>query len=363
MGSHICTARTPSNSTTMSFSEGRRWIHKKHFQGMPTMEDFELISEPLPELKENEILVKPEFWSVDPYARIYAIAFGYKLPMTMLGSQVAKVLESKNPKFPVGSHVIAYTGWREVAVVDPDAEYDTYGTGPTALPKVASAFPLPEGLSRSLLLGSIGMPGNTAYFGLSEICNPKAGETVVISGAAGAVGSLVGQIAKIKGCRVVGIAGGEVKCDYLVKELGFDAAVNYKKDDIMTEIRKAAPDGVDCYFDNIGGDISNGVINCMNMNGRIAVCGASAGYNATEPKLYPSLGNTFIGLQLKMEGFQVWKWHKNGRWEEGLEQMAKYVEEGKVKTKETVVEGFENLPSAFIGMLQGQNTGKMIVKA
>merc|ERR1719427_1181457 len=219
-------------------------------------------------------------------------------PFTMIGSSVAVVEVSKHPSYPKGSTIIIYTGWVERGIAIPDE----MGSG-----RIRKAADMGS-LSKSLLLGACGMPGNTAYFGLSEICNPKAGETVVISGAAGAVGSLVGQIAKIKGCRVVGIAGGEVKCDYLVKELGFDAAVNYKKDDIMTEIRKAAPDGVDCYFDNIGGDISNGVINCMNMNGRIAVCGASAGYNATEPKLYPSLGNTFIGLQLKMEGFQVWKW-------------------------------------------------------
>merc|ERR1740128_1570533 len=218
-------------------------------------------------------------------------------PFTMIGSSVAVVEESKHPSHPKGSTIIIIAGWIERGVVNPDKMgKDSPGNSLGGILEAADV----GSLSKSLLLGACGMPGNTAYFGLLEICNPKAGEIVVVSGAAGAVGSLVGQIAKIKGCRVVGIAGGEVKCDYLVKELGFDAAVNYKKDDIMTEIRKAAPDGVDCYFDNIGGDISNGVINCMNMNGRIAVCGASAGYNATEPKLYPSLGNTFIGLQLKL---------------------------------------------------------------
>jgi len=336
---------------------------KRHFKGMPIMDDFEMKSEPLPKLKENEILLKPEFWSVDPYARIYPISFGYKMPMTMLGSQVAQVLESKNSKFPVGSHVVAYTGWKEVSVVDPDAVYDTYGKGPTALPKVSPAFTLPQGMSRSLLLGTIGMPGNTAYFGLLDLCNPKPGETVVVSGAAGAVGSLVGQIAKLKGCRVVGIAGSEEKCDHLVKQLGFDAAVNYKKKNILTAVRRAAPSGVDCYFDNVGGNISNGVIMNMNMYGRIAVCGAITGYNDTKPVLYPALQPTFVAFQLKMEGFFVWRWMHRGRWEEGLEQMTMWVEEGKILNRETVVEGFENLPAAFIGMLEGQNTGKMIVKA
>merc|ERR1712183_983640 len=185
-------------------------------------------------------------------------------PFTMIGSSVAEVEESKHPSYPKGSTIIILAGWVERGIVNPDKMgKDSPGNKLGGVMKAADM----GSLSKSLLLGACGMPGNTAYFGLLEICKPKAGETVVVSGAAGAVGSLVGQIAKIKGCKVIGIAGGEVKCDYLVKELGFDAAVNYKKDDIMTEIRKAAPDGVDCYFDNIGGDISNGVINCMNMNG------------------------------------------------------------------------------------------------
>ena len=199
---------------------------KRHFQGMPTLEDFELKTEPLQSLRENEILLKPEFWSVDPYARIYPISFGYKLPMTMLGSQVAKVMESKNPKYPIGSHVVAYTGWREMAVIDPDAHYDTYGKGPTALPKVSAAIPLPDDMSRSLLLGAVGMPGNSAYFGLLNICHPQPGETLVVSGAAGAVGMLVGQIGKARGCHVIGIAGSEEKCKLLVDELGFDNTIN-----------------------------------------------------------------------------------------------------------------------------------------
>ena len=177
------------------------------------------------------------------------------------------------------------------------------------------------------------------------------------------VGTLVGQIAKLKGCRVVGIAGGEEKCQHLVSELGFDAAVDYKKGNVKTAVRRAAPKGVDCYFDNVGGDISNGVIMNMNMYGRIAVCGAITGYNDTKPVLYPALQPIMVAFQLKMEGFLVWRWMHQGRWDEGLEQMTKWVEEGKVKNRETVIEGFENLPLAFIKMLEGKNTGKMIVKA
>ena len=205
---------------------------KRHFKGMPTPEDFELKSEPLKKLKENEIMLKPECWSVDPYARVYPISFGYKLPMTMLGSQVAEVLESKNSKYPVGSHVVTYSGWREISVTDPDSQSEASGKGANALPRVSPAFPLPEGMSRSLLLGTVGMPGNTAYFGLLDICQPQPGETVVVSGAAGAVGSLVGQIAKVRGCRVVGIAGSQEKCHYLTSQLGFHAAINYKNSNI-----------------------------------------------------------------------------------------------------------------------------------
>jgi len=336
---------------------------KRHFKGMPILDDFEMVAEPLKALKDNEILLKPEFWSVDPYARIYPISFGYKMPMTMLGSQVAQVLESKNSRFPAGSHVVTYTGWRDVSVVDPDAVYDTYGKGQSALPKVAPAFQLPEGISRSLLLGTIGMPGNTAYFGLLELCHPKEGETVVVSGAAGAVGTLVGQIAKLKGCRVVGIAGGEEKCKYLVSELGFDAAVDYKKGNVKTAVRRAAPKGVDCYFDNVGGDISYSVIMNMNIYGRIALCGAITGYNDIKPVLHPALQPIMVAFQLKMEGFLVWRWMHQGRWEEGLKQMTKWVAEGQIHNRETVEEGFENLPAAFIKMLEGKNIGKMIVKA
>ena len=205
---------------------------KRHFQGMPTLEDFELKVEPLPKLKDGEILIKPEFWSVDPYARIYPISFGYKLPMTMLGSHVSEVLESRNPQFPTGSHVISYTGWRDVSVVDPEGHYDTYGSGPTALPKVTAAMELPEHMSRSLLLGSLGMPGVTAYWGLHDICQPQPGETLVVSGAAGAVGSLVGQLGRVAGLRVVGITGSQEKCDHLVHNLGFDAAINYRKNNV-----------------------------------------------------------------------------------------------------------------------------------
>lgn len=207
------------------------------------------------------------------------------------------------------------------------------------------------------------MPGNTAYFGLLEICNPKAGETVVVNGAAGAVGSLVGQIAKIKGCRVIGFAGSDEKVAWLKNECGFDFAFNYKTEDTKAVLGKAAPKGVDCFFDNVGGEDAHVVMRHMNNYGRVACCGAISGYNATgeEPAKASTIQGTVVSKQLKMEGFLVGlRW--DNRWNEGLEQMAKWIAEDKIKVKETVVKGFENTPEAFIGLFTGKNTGKMVVK-
>jgi prostaglandin reductase 1 len=216
--------------------------------------------------------------------------------------------------------------------------------------------------SRSLGLGVLGMPGNTAYFGFLEICHPKAGETVVVTGAGGAVGSIVGQIAKIKGCRVIGFAGTDAKCKWLEEELGFDVAINYKQPNIYKLLKEAAPKGVDCYFDNVGGELSSTIISQMNLFGRISVCGAISAYNA-DPKAYPQvpiLQPTFVFNQLLMEGFIVHRWAD--RWMEGIKQNYQWIKEGKIKYHETVSEGFENMPQTFIDMLNGKNTGKAIVK-
>lgn len=203
------------------------------------------------------------------------------------------------------------------------------------------------------------MPGNTAYFGFLEICQPKEGETVVVSTAAGAVGSLVGQIAKIKGCRVVGITGSDEKCKWLINDLGFDAAINYKTADLKKELKAAAPKGIDCYFDNVGGEISQNVIEQMNLSGRISVCGAITGYNGQEVSVHAPQKN-FVFKQLKMEGFIVHRWAN--RWMEGVSQMLQWIKDGKIKFLETVTEGFENMPQAFMEMLNGKNTGKAVVK-
>lgn len=216
---------------------------------------------------------------------------------------------------------------------------------------------------RSLAVGTCGMPGNTAYFGFLEICKPKAGEVLVVSGAGGAVGSLVGQIGKLKGMTVIGFAGSDEKCEWLTKELGFDHAINYKTENYAAKLKEVAPDGVDCYFDNVGGKITSTVIQQMRLFGRISVCGAISGYN-NDPKsqpLVPVFTQWFIYKQLIMEGFMVYQW--KSRWAEGVQQMLTWVKEGKLKYQETVTHGFEKMPEAFINMLKGNSTGKAVVKA
>ncbi|CAH1977914.1 unnamed protein product [Acanthoscelides obtectus] len=271
---------------------------------------------------------------------------------TFIGSQVAKIIESRHEKFPVGKYVVGEFGWRT----------HTISNGKPMLNGVPQAWIIPDlgNLPLSIALGALGMPGNTAYFGFLELCQPKPGETVFVTGAAGAVGSLVGQIAKIKGCKVVGIAGSDEKGKWLTDELGFDHFINYKTDDIVKKIKECAPNGIDCYFDNVGGEISSKILLNMNTFGRISVCGAISGYNETSsPKAtivqYPVTMN-----QLRMEGFIAHRWLD--RWFEGIQQNMKWIEEGKLKYRETVTHGFENMYSAFADMLRGGNTGKAIVK-
>lgn len=204
------------------------------------------------------------------------------------------------------------------------------------------------------------MPGNTAYFGFLKICQPKSGDVVVVSGGAGAVGSIVGQIAKIKGCTVIGIAGTEEKCKWLTNTLGLDFAINYKTADIAESLKAYAPDGVDCYFDNVGGRISSIVLTQMKLFGRISVCGGISSYNSTGDTLVPAVQNLFVAKQLSMQGFLVPRYADV--WFEGLSELTKWVQEGRIKYNETVTEGFENMPNALVGMLRGDNMGKAIVK-
>jgi len=326
---------------------GKRWVLKNHFSGLPKNGDFDLVEEEVGELEEGEILFRSEYISVDPYQRPYSKTLSP--PTTMMGSSVVTVEESKHPGYPKGSRAIVYAGWVERGKFNPSQSPSTY-----IAPDIGST------LSPSLLVGACGMPGLTAYFGFLELCQPKEGETVVVSGAAGAVGSLVGQIAKLKGCKVVGFAGSDEKVAWL-KTLGFDHAFNYKTSSVAECLTMGAPSGVDCYFDNVGGEMTASVLASMNSRGRVSVCGAISHYNdeggfSTVTDALPYA----IFKELRIEGFLVTRW--KDRFPEGISALATWIGEGKLKAEETVVEGFEKTPEAFIGLFTGTNIGKMIVK-
>jgi NADPH:quinone reductase len=318
--------------------------------GLPKESDFRLAETPVPLLENGQILLRTLFLSVDPYMRsrisgIRTYADPVDIGQLMVGGTVGQVVQSRNPEFQVGDIFEGYWGWQEYAIsngerlrkLDPD------------LAPVSTA------------LGVLGMPGMTAYFGLLDICKPRPGETVLVSGAAGAVGSLVGQIARIVGCRAVGIAGSDAKVRWLVDELGFDAAFNYKTaDNYVTALKQLCPSGVDCYFDNVGGAITDAVFPVLNPKGRISVCGQISQYNLPKPEPGVRILIYLLTKQARAEGFLVYQFAD--RYPEGIAQMAQWIREGKLKYREEVVEGFEKAPKAFIGLFSGENTGKMLVK-
>lgn len=331
--------------------KAKKFVLVKHFEDLPKESDLKIEEEELPELKNGEFLVEAVYLSVDPYMRAYCHRL--KLGTVMIGGQVSKIVESKNAKFPVGKFIANYFGWRTHTIATPEKIEDPE-SGIYLLPDFGQ-------LPLSLGLGMLGMPGNTAYFGFLEICRPKAGETVLVTGAAGAVGSHVGQIAKIKGCKVIGIAGSDEKGQWL-KSLGFDHVINYKTENVHKELSKVATKGIDCYFDNVGGEISSIILQHMNKNGRIAVCGSISSYNNDARSLPKAtiIQPAMVFQELCMEGFIVHRWR--GRWIEGIVQNLEWLKEGKLQYKETVTQGFENMLKALNGVLLGENTGKAIVK-
>ncbi len=318
--------------------------------GMPKESDFRIVEAPMAVPEEGQVLLKTQYLSVDPYMRgritgIRSYADPVNIGDVMVGGAVGKVVESDHPGFAPGDFVVGNWGWQEYAVAEG-----------RALRKLD-----PNLAPISTALGVLGMPGMTAYFGFLEICKPIAGEVVLVSGAAGAVGSLVLQIAKIKGCRAVGIAGTNEKVHWMVNHLGCDAAFNYKiASDYTAKLKEICPLGIDCYFDNVGGVITDAVIPLLNLYGRVSVCGQISMYNLEKPEPGPRLLPYILVKQLKVEGFIVTRWQS--RWAEGIAQMAQWLKEGKIQYREEIVEGFANTAKAFIGMLQGENTGKMLVK-
>jgi NADPH-dependent curcumin reductase CurA len=318
--------------------------------GFPKPTDFRLVESPIPEPAGGEFLVGVSYLSVDPYMRgrmnaARSYADPQKLDEVMGGGAVGKVLASRHSNFAEGEYVMGMFGWQQYALSN--------GTG------VRKVDPVLAPVSTSL--GVLGMPGLTAYFGLLDVCAPRAGETVVVSGAAGAVGSATGQIAKIHGCRVVGIAGGADKIRWITDELGFDAALNYKTETKYFEkLKQLCPTGIDCYFDNVGGAITDAVFPLMKPNGRVAVCGQIALYNLEQPDSGARLLPLILIRTLTVKGFLVFQYAD--QYGDALPRLAKWHDEGRLKYRETVAEGLENAVSAFLGMLRGENIGKQLVR-
>lgn len=316
----------------------------------PVADDFQLVEAAVPEIKEGELLIQTLYLSVDPGMRgmmcdqkSYTPPFALNKPLT--GRSIGRVIESRNEDFAVGEIVYERLGWQDYSISD----------GKHAQIVDPNLAPV------STYLSVLGVPGLCAYFGMNEIALPQAGETVVVSGAAGGVGMIAGQIAKLKGCRVIGIAGSEEKNAYLVNELGFDETVNYKTStDIQASLSAACPDGIDVYFDNVGGEITDAAISLINYHARIVLCGQTSQYNLDKPERGPRNLNALITNSAMIKGFVVYDYEDKN--EEAIAEMAEWIHEGKLKYKENIVDGLENAPEAFMDLFQSKSFGKQLVK-
>jgi NADPH-dependent curcumin reductase CurA len=317
--------------------------------GMPKRTDWSYKEEPVRDPAEGEFLVKILYISLDPAMRGWMNeGKSYIAPVgigdVMRAGALGRVIASKNHKFAVGDHVFGAFGVQEFATSN--------GNGITKVN--AGSVPLP------VFLGTLGMPGMTAYFGLLDIGQPKPGQTVVVSGAAGAVGSVVGQIAKVKGCTVVGIAGGAEKCNYIVKDLGFDAAIDYKSEDVRKSLQKHCPKGIDVYFDNVGGEILDAALTQLARGARVVICGAISQYCNTTPIKGPSNYLSLLVNRASMKGMVVFDYVD--RYPEAAREMTGWMASGKLKSREHIVEGFETFPDTLLKLFKGENTGKLILK-
>lgn len=310
--------------------------------------NFKIVEMPIPKVGPGQVLVKNHYLSLDPYMRgrmndTKSYAAKTEIGDLMIGGTVGEVVESQNPKYKPGDHVVAFFGWQQYGLSD--------GSGMNKIP--------PGPVAPSVYLGPVGMPGVTGWMGLNEIGKPKAGETVVVSAASGAVGSVVGQLAKIKGCRAVGIAGGQTKCDYVVNELGFDACIDYKAPDFFKNLKAACPKGIDIYFENVGGEILDDVLRLLNAFARIPLCGLVSQYNEVTPRPLKNFASLLVNRAL-VQGFIVTE--RMDLWPAAIAELGQHVAGGKIKYRETIAKGLENAPKAFIGMLKGENFGKQLVK-
>jgi NADPH-dependent curcumin reductase len=317
-------------------------------QGAVIEQNFRIVDAPMPQPADGEVLVRNEWLSLDPYMRgRMSDAKSYvppaQLDQVMVGQTVGEVVDSRDARFSAGDKVLTQLGWQ------------SHGIANAADVTKVDAQHVPA----SYYLGVLGMPGFTAWFGLFEIGQPSAGETVVVSAASGAVGSVVGQLAKIRGCRAVGIAGGKAKCDHVVRELGFDACVDHRAGNLYDDLRAACPNGIDVDFENVGGAVLDTALRLMNRHSRIVLCGLVAEYSAKEPYGYQRLRSVLVN-RIRMQGMIVFDW--KDRYGEALAGLTAYVAEGRLAYRESIVEGLDNAPRALIGLLKGENFGKQLVK-
>ena len=317
--------------------------------GLPKASDWQLVEEPARQPGEGEFLVRIEYISLDPAMRGWMNEGKSYVPPVAIGEvmraySAGEVVVSNNPKFPVGSRVAGVFGVQQYALSD--------GKGARVVDTALA--PLPTYLS------VLGMTGMTAYFGLLDVGAAKAGDTVVVSGAAGAVGTVVGQVAKIKGCRVVGIAGGAEKCRWLVDELGFDAAIDYKHEDVRAKVREHCPKGIDVYFDNVGGEILDIALAQLALHARVVICGAISQYNATDSVKGPANYLSLLVNRARMQGMVVFDYA--ARYGEAAADMATWLAQGRLKSREDIVEGFDGFPDALLRLFRGENTGKLLLK-
>ncbi len=338
----------------MSQRLNRRWVLAKRPVGEPSDDCFELQERPAPSLSDGEVLVEAHYLSLDPYMRGRmregkSYAEPLEIGQVITGESAGVIVESKSERWAVGDTVTAHGGWQSLIKMP--------GDSPALLAADTRLAPL------SSWLGVLGMPGRTGYFGLQRVGKPRAGETIVVSAASGAVGSVVGQLGKILGARVVGVAGGPEKCSYCVDELGFDACVDYKRGDLEEALAAACPDGIDVYFENVGGAVTRAVAGCLNAGARVPICGFVSLYNSTEDiASVETPFSVFGALDPKPEHrfFLVGEWHDE--WMDASLEMAEWIREGRLKYRETIANGLEAAPAAFRGLLAGKNFGKQLVE-
>jgi NADPH-dependent curcumin reductase len=319
-----------------------------HPEGWVKESDFKITDSPMPVPGAGQLLVRNEYLSLDPYMRgristRKSYAKGVEVGQVMVGGTVGEVVASNDANFAVGDKVLGSLGWQLYGVAD----------GKSLQKLSAAKLPL------SVYLGAAGMPGVTAWIGLLRIAKPKAGETVAVGAATGAVGAMVGQLAKLQGCRAVGIAGGPRKCAYAVKELGFDACVDYRAGNLAKDLEAATPQGIDIYFENVGGEVLEAVLPRLNDFSRIPLCGLISDYNSTEPRGIPDL-RQFLFKRIHLQGFICSDTPEI--WPEAIRQIEGWISGGKIKYRETIVDGLESAPRAFIGLFKGENFGKLIVR-